>query len=188
MKTFVIQTVPTTVVVGKTATTVVDQPTPAIQRVNTTSIEVVVDRATRQVISTGQQGLPGPQGEKGDTGTAGGTSEQRTAATALGGHRMVRAESDGRVGYASNDNPLHGDDTIGMTLGAALVGDPIEVQYHGVVAHTGWAWIPGEPVFLGRDGMPTQAASAAGDAFVQLIGFAETATSLHLQIDSSIYL
>lgn len=92
------------------------------------------------------------------------------------------------MGYASNDNPAHGDDTVGMTLGAALANDSLEVQYRGVVTHTGWAWTPGAPVFLGRDGMPTQTAAAAGDVFVQLIGFAETPTSLHLQIDSSIYL
>lgn len=172
-----------TVVVGRQRTAQIVERRPAVRQ--------VADRRTAATVedrpSTVGVASPGPQGAR---GAPGGTSEARVAATTLGGHRMVRAESDGRVGYASSDIATHGDDTLGLTLGAALAGEAIDVQYRGVVTHAGWSWAPGEPVFLGRDGMPTQSVPDAGlgDAFIQVVGFAETATSLHLQIDSPIYL
>jgi hypothetical protein len=89
------------------------------------------------------------------------------------------------VGYASSDNPDHGDDTQGMTLGAATSGATVNVQRVGSVTHSGWAWTPGEPVFLGTSGLPTQ--TPPSDGFVQVIGHAEAADTLFLSIEPPIY-
>lgn len=141
----------------------------------------LVDNA-RTVAAT----APGVQGPR---GAEGGTSAPRIAAQALGGHRLVRSIDAERVDYVSSDNPAHGDDTLGLTLGAAAAGAPIEVQAAGPVTFNGWAWTPGEPVFAGRDGLVTQVAPDpdAGDQFCQPIGHAETATTLLLRLQGPTY-
>jgi hypothetical protein len=141
------------------------------------SLGAVTERTTVvQVASTGVQGA---------AGAPGGTSEPRIASEALGGHRVVRSTGADTVGYASSDNPLHGDDTQGMTLGAASSGATVTVQRTGSVTFNGWAWTQGEPVFLGTGGLPTQNVPTAG--FVQVIGHAESADTLFLQIEPPIY-
>lgn len=137
-----------------------------------------------QSVATVQVGSVGPQGP---AGTPGGSSELRVADTVLSGHRIVRSVDADRVGYASTDNPAHGDDTLGLTLGAADAGAAVNVQRAGPVDFNGWAWTPGEPVLLGRDGQLTQS-PAADDAFVQVVGYAESATTLYLDIQPSILL
>lgn len=136
-----------------------------------------------------KQGIVGPRGVQGVPGAPGGTSEVRTASTMLGGHRLVRSTGAGTVGYADSSNASHGDDTVGMTLGAADAGAAVDVQRTGSVEFTGWAWTVGDPVFLGTDGLPTQVAPEPidGAAFVQTIGHAESATVLNLHIDAPIY-
>lgn len=126
---------------------------------------------------------PGPQGPKGEPGN---TSLTYTASEVLGGHRIVRSTGDGSCGYADHANLEHGDDTIGMTLGAAALGAPVEVQCANRLSHSGWAWTPGLPVFLGTNGLPTQVEPTTG--FSQVIGHAEDATTLFLSIQPSIYL
>jgi hypothetical protein len=125
---------------------------------------------------------PGPQGTP---GAPGGTSAPRIADGVLGGHRIVRSTGANSVGYASSDNPLHGDDTQGMTLGAAVDGGTVNVQRVGPVTFNGWSWSQGEPVFLGVDGLPTQTAPTSG--FIQVIGHAEAPDTLYLQIEPPIY-
>lgn len=154
---------------------------------NGTANTVVVERvrnvsATVRSVSTVQVASPGPQGTP---GAAGGTYETRTASETLGGHRIVRSTGADTVGYASSDNPDHGDDTQGMTMGAATSGATVNVQRVGSVTHSGWAWTPGEPVFLGTNGLPTQ--TPPSDGFVQVIGHAEAADTLFLSIEPPIY-
>jgi hypothetical protein len=147
---------------------------------------VLVSNAAQRVLATGgQQGVQGVPGPQGTPGAAGGTYETRTASETLGGHRIVRSTGADTVGYASSDNPDHGDDTQGMTLGAATSGATVNVQRVGSVTHSGWAWTPGEPVFLGTSGLPTQ--TPPSDGFVQVIGHAEAADTLFLSIEPPIY-
>lgn len=160
--------------------------TVSVQRDSVAAAEVA-DRATvntvSQSVATVKVGSVGPQGP---AGTPGGASELRVASGILSGHRIVRSLDADQVGYASADNPDHGDDTLGMTLGAADAGAAVNVQRTGPVEMSGWAWTPGESVFLGRDGMPTQS-PAADDAFVQVIGYAESPTVLYLDFQPPIY-
>lgn len=129
---------------------------------------------------------PGPQGAP---GLAGGSSLPRVASSVLGGHRLVRSIDENSVAYADVTNPTHGDDTLGLTLGAAGVGEAVNVQRAGAVEFNGWNWEPGDLVFLGFNGLPTQVVPEPvdGAAFLQPIGYAESPTVLHLSIDPPIY-
>ena len=66
MSTFVFgSSIPTAVVVRNTVVQPVAQPAQPVLVVASPAVEVVVDSATQRLIQTGQQGLPGPQGEPG---------------------------------------------------------------------------------------------------------------------------
>lgn len=133
------------------------------------------------VVSLGVQGATGPSS---DSSTA-----LQTASTALGGHRVVRSTGANSVGYASSKLPGHGDDTVGLTLGAVNAGDQATVQAAGAVTFNGWAWTPGLPVFVGGDGVLTQIAPSPenGDLFIQPFGHARSADTIYIDIDPSIY-
>lgn len=155
---------------------------------------VVVERrtsvaTTTKVASTVQVSSQGPQGPQGAPGPEGGSSEARIADGTLGGHRIVRSAGDDLVGYADSTNPSHGDDTQGMTLGAADDGETVQVQRIGSVTYNGWSWTQGTPVFLGANGLPTQTPPSPdnGDAFSQVIGHAEAPTVLYLSIEPPVY-
>lgn len=150
-------------------------PTPTVTTVERTSPDV-------DLILAGQQGPRGPQGPAGPAGAA---VMDRLANATLGGHRIVRSVGMDLVDYASAGDPSHGDDTLGITLQAANIGGPIQVQRGGAVTFNGWAWTPGEPVFLGASGQLTQAPAETG--FVQVIGHAESPTTVFLDIQSPIY-
>lgn len=137
----------------------------------------------------GPAGAQGPQGPQGPQGLEGGASEQRTASEDLGGHRIVRSTGNDTVGYASSANAAHGDDTQGMTTGAAASGASVDVQRIGSVVFSGWNWTQGEPVYLGAAGVPTQTPPSPenGDAFSQVIGHAEAPTVIFLSIETPIY-
>lgn len=150
----------------------------------------VTDRMNVATVSTSTPSVavssPGAQGPRGEPG---GNAESRTASTALGGHRVVRSTGAGAVGYADSTNAAHGDDTVGITLGAANLGDPIQVQRTGSVVEPSWNWTPLAPVFYGAAGVLTQIPPSLenGDAFIQIIGHAESATTLFVAIESPIY-
>lgn len=153
--------------------TVQVQATPVATLDRRTAAAVTARNDTTNIASPGPQGAPG------------GTAVERIAGEALGGHRIVRSTGATTVGYASSGNPLHGDDTLGMTLGAAGLGAAVTAQRVGPITFAGWAWAPGAPVFLGLDGLPTQVVPTAG--CIQVIGHAEDATTLYLQIEPPIY-
>lgn len=161
------------------------QPTVVVQGTDPTVVIQPQLSRTVEVITAGPQGPTGPSGPP---GPAGGNVIALPAATALGGHRVVRSTGDGRCGYASADNPLHGDDVLGITLGAAVAGANANVQVAGEVTEPSWAWTPQEPVFLGANGVLTQEPPTEPDAaFVLIVGFATSPTGLMLRIEGPIY-
>lgn len=155
-----------------------------VQTVVATQSRAVVNSA--QAVQTVQVASLGPQGP---AGVAGDAYDTRIAATTLGGHRVVRTEADGRIGYADATDTTHGDDTVGLTVGAANENEEVNVQRSGSLAFNGWSWTPGEPVFLSTTGTMTQVppTAAGGAAFSQVIGHAETATTLFINPQPPIY-
>ena len=169
---------PTTVVQVAPPNTIVAECRDAVERTEQLS-------RTVEVVTAGPQG---PEGPVGPPGPAGGNVIALPAATALGGHRVVRSVGDGMCGYASVDNPLHGDDVLGVTLGAVVAGANANVQVAGEVTEPSWAWTPQEPVFLGANGVLTQEPPTETDAaFVLVVGFATSPTGLMLRIEGPIY-
>jgi hypothetical protein len=109
----------------------------------------------------------------------------RVAGTALGGHLIVRS-AGGLAMYADAGTEAHGDDVLGLTLGAVAAGAPVEILTGGPITEPSWAWTPGQPVMLGSDGVLVQ--SSIGDpAFDLVVGFAETPTTVFINIGTPIY-
>lgn len=118
-------------------------------------------------------------------GSANNMSGVYVADEVLGGHRVVRSTGAGEVGYASSDNPAHGDDTVGITTGSVGAGESVQVQHAGYITFIGWSWTAGQPIFLGVTGLLTQTAPSIG--FVQVVGHAADATTMFISIEFPIY-
>lgn len=177
-----------TIVVQRAEPTTVTHVVPAPVRIdgNDTNVEHI-DHLSRtvEVITAGPQGR---RGEAGPIGPAGGNVLALPAATTLGGHRVVRSTGNGMCGYASAADLTHGDDVLGVTLGAVTVGANANVQVAGEVIEPSWSWTPQEPVFLGLDGVLTQdPLSDDVVAFLLVIGFATAPDALMLRIEAPIY-
>lgn len=129
-----------------------------------------------EVLSEGEQGPPGPPGP------SGGSTLQRTAG-ATHSALVVVYEEDGEVFVLDKDDDAHIDQLIGLTVTAASIGNPINVQRTGAVDNSGWAWTPGR-VYLGAGGALTQIPATDGNDV--LIGRAVSATRLLLDIQDPI--
>ena len=132
----------------------------------------------------GKPGLPGPPGPP---GTPGGAFFVGTAGETLGGHRVVRGPRNALT-YASASDASHGDDVQGITLQSSSSGSPINVQMGDEIVEPSWNWIPLEPLFLGSNGMITQVApEPPTSAFLLVLGFASSETSMVVRIDTPIF-
>ncbi|MFN7152925.1 MAG: hypothetical protein ACK4OE_04470 [Acidovorax sp.] len=132
------------------------------------------------------RGIPGPRGAQGLPGQSGASYLTYLADGALGGNRVVRATTAGKVGYVDPSDPAQAHAAIGLTMGAAADSGPINVQFSGEMSEPGWAWVPNLPIFAGANGVPTQTPPATG--FQAAIGVATSATTMVIQIKSPIVL
>lgn len=152
---------------------------------STVSVETVeIATASVEVIEVGQRGPAGPtgatgpqgiQGIQGPAGPAGGSIPQFTAGENLSGHRAIRLHN-GLAYYCDSTTLAHAGTAIGVSTGAALAGDPVNVQTIGIVAEPSWTWSDG-PVYVGPNGSLSQTISGV---FVQQIGVAGNSTELNI--------
>lgn len=138
---------------------------------------------TRETVTIGVPGVQGPPGEDGTTGTS--IIVEKTAGEALGGHRMVRI-TGGKAMYADARFADHGDDVFGMTTQAAALDDAVQIVTYGQITEPSWAWAPEEPLFLSQDGLLSQTPDPSM-AFDLIVGFAETSTTILLDVSQAIY-
>lgn len=131
-------------------------------------------------LATAYVGPAGPPGQPGASYLA------YVADGALGGRRVVRATAAGKVGYVDPSDSAQAHAAIGLTMGAAADGAPINVQFLGEMSEPGWDWVVNQPIFAGANGIPTQTPPATG--FQAAIGVATSATSMVIQIKSPIVL
>jgi hypothetical protein len=117
-------------------------------------------------------------------GTAGQTITG-TAAVSVSGYMAVSASSAG-LSPADSTNAALAGSVIGVATNGANAGATVTVQAQGPVSFNGWSWIPGEPVFVGAAGVLTQSPPSVG--FSQVIGVAETATTLIVDLSSPVLL
>ncbi len=120
--------------------------------------------------------LVGPQGSQGIPGPAGGSIIQKIAGETLSGHRAVRI-SNGFVYYCDAANIHHAGTAIGVSTGAALISDTVNIQMLGDLIELGWNWNEGA-VFVGINGQLTQ--TLTNLLFVQQIGVAVNSTELNI--------
>lgn len=113
-----------------------------------------------------------------------GLSLSMTAGESLGGHRAVRIATGNLAVYASASQPSTVSSVVGITSGAAALGDTVLVLLDGSrVAEPSWAWAVG-PVYLGENGLLTQTLPSVGA--VKEIGVALSATELLVRIQPEI--
>lgn len=129
------------------------------------------------------RGVPGPKGDQGQTGAGYLTY---IADGALGGQRVVRATTSGKVGYVDPSDPTQAHAAIGLTMGAAADGASVNVQFSGEMTEPSWAWTANQPIFVGANGIPTQTPPAVG--FQGSIGVAISVTAMVIQIKTPIVL
>lgn len=142
----------------------------------------VLDAAEEAVLlEVAEQGPPGPRGP---IGPAGGGAVTKVAGQNLSGHRVLAGRADGAVIYAGSN--LLGRLPIGLSLGAALEGDSVDVQLSGEIVEPSWAWDVTLPVYAGVDGVLTQTAPVSG--LLVVVGFPGSPTSLMVSISDPILL
>ena len=105
---------------------------------------------------------------------------------ALGGHRVVRATTTGKVGYVDPSDAAQAHTALGLTTGAVADGALASVQFAGPITEPSWAWTPNLPIFVGAAGIPTQSPPSSG--FHATVGVAVSATSMVIQLKSPIVL
>ena len=137
---------------------------------------IIALEETSQVISM-PGGIAGPPGKIGDIYTG-------TAAEAIGGHRVVYEAPDG-LRYASASDIATGGAALGVTEGSATQGGTLLVRTHGSISLSGWAWQPSKPVWLGENGLLTQAPALTG--VLMEIGVATNATTVFVRPQLAIF-
>lgn len=116
----------------------------------------------------------GPRGLTGDPGPAGDASIvlAATAVRDLSGHRVVKVFS-GQADYPDRTGDYNA--RLGVTQGAALEGDAVQVSLAGPLTEPSWSFTPG-PVFVGDAGALTQTVPISGP--IIRVGSAISATEL----------
>jgi len=150
---------------------------------------ILIEEVARvDILTEARQGPPGPPGEDGAPGAGGGVSNvmEYVADGALGGHRIVRATTAGKVGYVDPSDPDQAHAALGLTTGAVAGGALASVQFAGPITEPSWAWTPNLPIFVGAAGIPTQSPPSSG--FHAPVGVAVSATSMVIQLKSPIVL
>lgn len=137
-------------------------------------------------INTGFQGPKGDQGPPGSPGAGGASVETlKNASGAVGGLRAVYAVDLNTVAHASASVLLQAQTVIGVSKGAAVSGDPVQVVQLGEIVDPSWSWSDG-PVYLGENGLLTQTPPASGQHLQ--IGVATAPTNLYVKLGDVITL
>jgi hypothetical protein len=125
----------------------------------------------------GPPGPPGPSGQVGDL--------TLLAYTNIGGGRVVRSLGDGYVNYVGSDEPQYASSVVGVTMGAAVTGATIRIQFSGELSDSGWNWVPG-PIYCGLNGILTQSLPTTG--FLLTLGTAISNTTILINIKQPLIL
>lgn len=107
-----------------------------------------------------------------------GGTQTYIAATPLGGHRVVAADSNGQAVHCDQTNPGACLAILGLSTGAVSQGEPVTPILTGTVEEPGWTWTPDGLVFLTGLGELTQAEPQSGPTIV--VGQAISPTRLVL--------
>ncbi|MFK3740990.1 hypothetical protein [Massilia sp. TN1-12] len=152
--------------------------------------EIILQTVERiDIVTQATQGLPGIPGPRGLPGPPGGATLEYTAATDVGGHRVVMLDHMAGLVYASATDLSHMGRVIGVTVAAAGAGAQCQVQNFDQLEEPSWNWDTSKPVYLGQDGVLTQMQPSLPSAkFSMVVGFPISSTSLFVNLREPIVL
>ena len=134
----------------------------------------------------GADGAAGPIGPMGPPGPSAGALVTANAAITISAIRAVKLDSSGEVIYSTNDQTYADAQTIGITLTAASVGDPVDILTFGEVADPSITFSIDSDIFLGLNGALTDVAPITG-MYLRLGKIIKTQT-LFIDIEQTIIL
>lgn len=132
-----------------------------------------------QIITIGEQGPPG-------AGFVEKIDRTVIAGISIIVHHVVLVGSNGKAQYASSSNQLHAGRALGVTLNSASADGALTVRRSGAIIDSSFNWIAEQPIYCGLDGVLTQTVPTSG--FIQIVGVAETTTSMNVEIETPILL
>lgn len=180
-----IQVAQTKVDLKESATKVSVTPKPVnltVQNPKTTSVEVKLKGVGLQI------SVPGIQGPKGDPGETSQINFVKLSRGVLSALKAVRSFDDDHVVEATNNLTYEDAQVIGVTLTAASIAEQsVEIITFGeIVDNLFSGFALNAPIFLGANGVITQAAPAYG--FFKEIGFCNGENSIFVDIKRTIEL
>lgn len=149
---------------------------PDIPTTVTTLPLVPVTISVDQMSNTVVIGTSAEQGPRGAPGTA---PTYPVGTSPVSGHKVVKLNGDGSLGYADCTAPTDAFTILGMTDQAYSAGQNAVVRTTGTITHVGWSWVPGQSVIVGTNGDLTQVLPV-GAVFVRHVAIALTATTIAL--------
>lgn len=141
-----------------------------------TILELVPTTTTLEISDIGLQGIPGPKGDDGNTEQL---NVAGVAGQTLSGHRLVTYQPDGRLVYASPDNPNHFTQSVWLTKNSAVEDDIMSLVAMGEVTEPSWSWTSGNSLYLGLNGVLTETPPNGVSVFVRIVGNAITSQSIY---------
>jgi hypothetical protein len=116
----------------------------------------------------------------------GGSTVAVQAGEALGGHRIVYKNNDGKVYYADCTEISHLNRILGLTVGAINSQANGVVLCFGLITEPSWTWTMGLSVYLSTSGLLTQTAPTSD--FALIVGFPTATTSMFIDIQMPVML
>jgi hypothetical protein len=117
------------------------------------------------ISQVGKAGPVGPRGEVGLQGVGGESSlsviSQCIAGEIISGHRAVY-NKNGSIYYADKDTEETVSGLLGISAGAALIGGAVNLVFAGPLIEPSWNWNYPAPIFIGNNGILTQAVPLSG--------------------------
>lgn len=116
------------------------------------------------------------------------SSVQKLSNAAISAGRVVRYVDATHVGYADANTLAHASQVAGISATATGGAEQqLTVLLLGTASDNGWAWTPGQPVFVGANGALTQTFNPAWAWLVQ-VGVAISPTQIAIDLTDAVRL